>query len=995
MTYRRYLAFALLLLVVSPAFGQTAYYDDLLATLRHGSGLEGGTWLLPPDEQQALDHAELTNVDVTTQTVTGQRFTRSRTYTSQQQNNPGEAALRFPITASVEANDVGLLVLWIRTTHGDVGNIDLLIERDGNPFTKSFSFAAGPSGEWRQWLVPFEFAEDYNARGARVQINMGRAAQSIEIGGLALINYRNAYSVDDLPSQRFVAPYDGQDPSAPWRAEAAAPIEQHRKGDLTVNVVDADGNAVPNATVHARMTRHAYGFGSAVVENTLHTSGPDAEMYREKLRNLSGDGRTFSTSVLENALKWPTWEAQNRRPRVSESVTMLQEWGMDVRGHNTVWPGYQFMPNDIQGLQSNPDALLSRVSTHFETILTYPGIQGEIYEWDVINEPTHVRDVEDLLRGTPGYATGQEVYAEWFNLAQEFEPNAVLYINEYNILTGGGRNPDIARYQELIRTILDMGGPIQGIGVQGHFGSVPTPPERIYEVLDEFATLFPEQRLSLTEYDAVGMPEDMAADYIRDVLTMFFSHPQTDNFLMWGFWDGHHWLNEAPIFSHDWRLKPSGAQFIDLVFNQWWTDETVVAGNGTATMRGFKGEYEVFATAEGFEGSMATATLGDDGTVTITLPAAGTQAPTAPSDLKGENDGDTVNLSWLDRSGGEVGYVVERSDQPDGSDLPTEFASVAVLDANSTAFSETLPDYGTYRYRVFAFNGIDTSDSLMTTVTWTNTTGGVSYQAGGAPWVLSTTDLVRIEAEDYNVGFDGIAYQDRDPDNTGGAYRTDGVDIEATDDDSGAFQVTDIRPDEWLQYTVDVPEAGPYLLRFRTTRRLRNDGTLQVSAGPTADALVAITEPVGIASSRSSWITTEVEASLEAGVQVLRLGFGEGGYELNWIEVGPPGITVATEDVDLPSQVTLAGNYPNPFNPTTTIRYALPATSQVSLRVFDVLGRQVALLHDGVQAAGWHNAVFASAADLASGLYLYRLDVTALDGSAALASRTGTMTLAK
>ncbi|MEM1093231.1 MAG: endo-1,4-beta-xylanase [Bacteroidota bacterium] len=996
MMYRRYSAFLLLCVLAAPAFGQTAYYDDLLATLRHGSGLEGGTWLLPPDEQQALDHGQLTNVEVTTQSVTGQRFTRSRTYTSQQQNKPWEAAIRFPITASVQANDVGLLVLWLRTTHGDAGNIDLLIERDGDPYTKSFNFAAGPSGEWRQWLVPFEFAEDYTARGARVQINMGREAQSLEIGGVALLNYRRAYSVDDLPSQRFVAPYDGQDPSAPWRAEAAARIEQHRKGNLTVSVVDANGEPVPNVTIHAEMMRHAYGFGTAVVENTLHASGADADMYREKLSNLAGDGRTFTTSVLENALKWPTWEGWNRRARVAQSVEMLKTWGMSVRGHNVVWPGYQFMPNDVEGLRNSPDALLARVNDHFESVLTYPGIQGEIFEWDVINEPTHVQDVENLLRGTPGYATGQEVYAEWFTLAQELEPNAVLYINEYNILTGGGNNADIGRYQDLIRTILDMGGPIQGIGVQGHFGSVPTPPERIYEILDEFATLFPEQRLSLTEYDAVGMPEDMAADYIRDVLTMFFSHPQTDNFLMWGFWDGHHWLGEAPIFSHDWRLKPSGAQFIDLVFNQWWTDEAVSAPSGTATVRGFKGDYLLYITAEGFEGITVGAAIDDEDGFTITLPAAGTQVPTAPRDFNGDHKDGTVNLSWLDQSGGETGFVIERAHLADGSHTLSDYIEIARVGANVTEFTDTLDDYGVYFYRVYAFNGIGNSIIARSTmVTWTNVTGGVSYQSGGAPWAVSASGLVRIEAEDYNIGFDGIAYQDQDPDNTGGVYRTDGVDLEATDDEGGGFQVTDIRADEWLQYTIDVPEAGPYLLRFRTTRRLRNDGTLQASAGATTDALAAVTAPIGIASSRGRWITTEVEANLEAGVQVLRLDFGEGGYALNWLEIGPPGSSVATEDADLPGQITLAGNYPNPFNPTTTIRYALPATSQVSLRVFDVLGRQVALVHDGVQAAGWHSAVFASAADLASGLYLYRLDVTALDGSTTLASRTGTMTLAK
>jgi hypothetical protein len=73
-----------------------------------------------------------------------------------------------------------------------------------------------------------------------------------------------------------------------------------------------------------------------------------------------------------------------------------------------------------------------------------------------------------------------------------------------------------------------------------------------------------------------------------------------------------------------------------------------------------------------------------------------------------------------------------------------------------------------------------------------------------------------------------------------------------------------------------------------------------------------------------------------------------------------------------PVTFRLDQNYPNPFNPVTTIRYAVPQPGAVRLEVFDVLGRRVALLADGVRQAGEHTAVF-DAALLPSGLYLYRL----------------------
>jgi hypothetical protein len=82
---------------------------------------------------------------------------------------------------------------------------------------------------------------------------------------------------------------------------------------------------------------------------------------------------------------------------------------------------------------------------------------------------------------------------------------------------------------------------------------------------------------------------------------------------------------------------------------------------------------------------------------------------------------------------------------------------------------------------------------------------------------------------------------------------------------------------------------------------------------------------------------------------------------------------VAREEAELPATVELEQNYPNPFNPTTTIRYTLPAPLSVRLRVYDLLGRPVATLAEGLQGAGTHAVVFEAGA-LPSGLYLYRLE---------------------
>jgi hypothetical protein len=79
-----------------------------------------------------------------------------------------------------------------------------------------------------------------------------------------------------------------------------------------------------------------------------------------------------------------------------------------------------------------------------------------------------------------------------------------------------------------------------------------------------------------------------------------------------------------------------------------------------------------------------------------------------------------------------------------------------------------------------------------------------------------------------------------------------------------------------------------------------------------------------------------------------------------------------SEPSELPTRFQLYPNYPNPFNPSTTIAFDLPKTEFVSLKVFDLLGREVAVLNHGVIAAGHHSLSFDGSA-LASGIYFYRI----------------------
>ncbi|GAB6283407.1 MAG: hypothetical protein STSR0008_21730 [Ignavibacterium sp.] len=91
--------------------------------------------------------------------------------------------------------------------------------------------------------------------------------------------------------------------------------------------------------------------------------------------------------------------------------------------------------------------------------------------------------------------------------------------------------------------------------------------------------------------------------------------------------------------------------------------------------------------------------------------------------------------------------------------------------------------------------------------------------------------------------------------------------------------------------------------------------------------------------------------------------------EVDWKD----GITDVNDDSNLPKEFSLSQNYPNPFNPSTVINYQLPVNSRVVLKVYDVIGKEVATLINKEQEAGYHTAQF-SGKGLSSGMYFYKIE---------------------
>jgi len=156
--------------------------------------------------------------------------------------------------------------------------------------------------------------------------------------------------------------------------------------------------------------------------------------------------------------------------------------------------------------------------------------------------------------------------------------------------------------------------------------------------------------------------------------------------------------------------------------------------------------------------------------------------------------------------------------------------------------------------------------------------------------------------------------------------------------------------------------------------------------------------------------TTPVKDGLKAGEQfTLRLWYrsssceeevtsvgwseGSGAYEADGINIVGK-LEVDRPDVALPDHVTLYQNYPNPFNPVATIRYDLPARSEVSLKVYNLLGEVVATLAAGLEEPGYKSVEW-NASGVSSGIYFCRLDIVSAREPGKTFTQTRKMVLMK
>jgi GH35 family endo-1,4-beta-xylanase len=532
-------------------------------------------------QESGVNYTKIGKETLTPISISGQSFTTGfRVVTGTDVINSWDAQVGFTKINGIDTGDAVLVAFYARTIaslqeYGE-GALTVCIE-DNKTYDKQIYSRVAIGKVWKQYFVPVKCKSALATSAVSYSFHTGFQSQTIEVADVKFINYQKILSFDKLPFTEIT--YYGRETDAAWRTPAAERINQLRKGVVELIVFDEQGNRVKDATVSIEMVKHKFGFGSAVDA----TKFINDQTYRKKVYEL------FNEIVFENDLKWGMFNPSSTYT-LRRSLDSLERRKIAVRGHNVIWPSWKFMPTSVANLKTNPVALRNEIDKRIDDVTKFAN--GRVVDWDVLNEPYSEKDVQAIL--------GDEVMADWFKRVRNNDRKVKLYINDYNILSSGGTDLNHQNgYFNIIKAIDANGGKIEGIGMQGHFDSNLTPIPKVFDILNRFAALGKE--LKITEHDINITQRAVQGDYTRDLMTVFFSHPAAKSFLFWGFWANQHWLPDGALFNADWTIRPNGEAYKDLVFNQWWTKKTdmITDDNGKASFEGFLGTYKYTITKPG------------------------------------------------------------------------------------------------------------------------------------------------------------------------------------------------------------------------------------------------------------------------------------------------------------------------------------------------------------------------------------------------------------
>lgn len=375
-------------------------------------------------------------------------------------------------------------------------------------------------------------------------------------------------------------------------------IEMHRKGDLTVQVVDAAGKSVPGASIDARQTSHEFLFGAnAFVLGQLGTPERN-RAYEEAFAKIFNFATVpfywAGTEPTEGELRYEEGTREIwRRPPADRFLPWAKKYGLTLKGHPLLWHSHNptWLPKD-------PEAVKKLFQKRFREIASR--YAGKIAIFDVVNES------QTVYKTFPLYSEDR-AYVPWTfrEVTPLFPKDTVLMINEGPRFNGVPAAE--SKFFAQLKALLADGIDIRGIGFQQHYfrrerldaAMQTTDPVRWLDAYEQHGAF--NLPLYITEVTIPAAGEDgeaLQAEVLRDYYRLWFSVPLMAGITYWNFADGTavEGENEALGGLVDEAMKPKAAYraLHRLIHDEWTTRaQARTSADGGANFRGYYGKYRV------------------------------------------------------------------------------------------------------------------------------------------------------------------------------------------------------------------------------------------------------------------------------------------------------------------------------------------------------------------------------------------------------------------
>ena len=403
-------------------------------------------------------------------------------------------------------------------------------------------------------------------------------------------------------------------------------IEAYRKGNAKITVRSSDGKAISNISVKIEQISHAFRFGANLFMLDELESPQKNELYKKYFCEI------FNMATLP--FYWNTVEPERgktrygkdspriyRRPAIDLCIDFCEKNGIEPREHALAYE--HFFPDwlsecSVEEIKKEYERRCREISERYSNRIPTVEVTNEM---DWAEGKTAFYDSPDFI--------------EWcFKTAEKYFSKNKLVINERTGLSWEDKCRYTDKYYSYIESAMLKGARIDAIGMQYHM-FIPKEreseetkhyysPENLYAHMDLYSTL--GKPLQITEitvpsYSWESEDEEIQAQIIEYLYSIWFSHPAVEQIIYWNLIDGyaHVWENDPKkiqasqgnmtlgenyyhggLLRFDLTPKPAYFKIKELLKKKWHTEQKLTTNaDGHASFRGFYGKYKVEITTNG------------------------------------------------------------------------------------------------------------------------------------------------------------------------------------------------------------------------------------------------------------------------------------------------------------------------------------------------------------------------------------------------------------